>query len=119
VSYGPQVDEFVLSINRAAERAALQAKQIFWDAIGEMTFDDARKILDEGSEGAGTRRRETRMWDRGQACNVQLRSLFVSWQRGGCRPSPRLLPSGEMIFRPRCGKTTSSSNPTAQGRFRG
>ena len=53
VGYGPQVDEFVLSMNRAAERAAPQAKQIFWDAIGEMTFDDARKILN-GSDTAAT-----------------------------------------------------------------
>ena len=53
VGYGPQVDEFVLSMNRAAERAAPQAKQIFWDSIGEMTFDDARKILN-GSETAAT-----------------------------------------------------------------
>jgi hypothetical protein len=51
--YGPQVDEFILSMNRAAERAAPQAKQIFWDAIGEMTFDDARKILN-GSQTAAT-----------------------------------------------------------------
>src|SRR5574337_2045253 len=40
VGYGPQVDEFVLSMNRAAERAARAAKEIFWDAIGGMTFDD-------------------------------------------------------------------------------
>ena len=53
VGYGPQVDEFILSMNRAAERAAPQAKQIFWDAIGEMTFDDAGKILN-GSETAAT-----------------------------------------------------------------
>ncbi len=53
VGYGPQVDEFVLSMNRAAERAAPQAKQIFWDAIGEMTFEDARKILN-GSDTAAT-----------------------------------------------------------------
>ena len=53
VGYGPQVDEFVLSMNRAAEQAAPQAKQIFWDAIGEMTFDDARKILN-GSDTAAT-----------------------------------------------------------------
>ena len=45
VGLGPQVDEFVLSMNRAAERAAPAAKQIFWDAIGEMTFQDAKKIL--------------------------------------------------------------------------
>jgi len=53
VGYGPQVDEFVLSMNRAAERAAPSAKQIFWDAIGAMTFDDARKILG-GSDTAAT-----------------------------------------------------------------
>ncbi|HET9490504.1 MAG TPA: DUF4197 family protein, partial [Methylomirabilota bacterium] len=29
VGYGPQVDEFVLSMNRAAERAAPAARQIF------------------------------------------------------------------------------------------
>jgi hypothetical protein len=52
VGYGPQVDEFVLSMNRAAERAAPAAKQIFWDAIGEMTFDDARKILTGGDTAA-------------------------------------------------------------------
>ncbi|HWT77223.1 MAG TPA: DUF4197 domain-containing protein, partial [Candidatus Methylomirabilis sp.] len=39
--------------NRAAERAAPQAKQIFWDASAEMTFDDAQKIL-KGSDTAAT-----------------------------------------------------------------
>ena len=53
VGYGPKVDEFVLSMNRAAERAAPAAKQIFWDAIGEMSFDDARKILN-GPDTAAT-----------------------------------------------------------------
>lgn len=53
VGYGPKVDEFVLSMNRAAEQAAPSAKQIFWDAIGEMTFEDARKIL-SGNETAAT-----------------------------------------------------------------
>jgi Protein of unknown function (DUF4197) len=53
VGYGPQVDEFVLSMNRAAEQAAPYAKQIFWDAIGEMTFEDARKIL-AGNDTAAT-----------------------------------------------------------------
>lgn len=52
VGYGPQVDEFVLNMNRAAERAAPAAKRIFWDAIGEMTFDDARRILDGGDTAA-------------------------------------------------------------------
>jgi len=53
VGYGPQIDEFVLSMNRAAEQAAPYAKQIFWDSIGEMTFEDARKIL-AGNETAAT-----------------------------------------------------------------
>ncbi len=53
VGYGPQVDEFVLSMNRAAEKAAPFAKQIFWDAIREMTFEDVRKIF-SGHETAAT-----------------------------------------------------------------
>jgi len=53
VGLGPQVDEFILSMNRAAERAAPAAKQIFWDAIGEITFQDAKKIL-SGNETAAT-----------------------------------------------------------------
>jgi hypothetical protein len=50
VGFGPQCDEFVLSMNRAAERAAPEAKAIFFDAIGAMTFDDARKILNGGDQ---------------------------------------------------------------------
>jgi hypothetical protein len=53
VGYGPQIDEFVLSMNRAAEKAVPFAKAIFWDAIGEMTFADARKIL-AGNDTAAT-----------------------------------------------------------------
>ena len=53
VGYGPQIDEFVLSMNRSAEKSAPFAKQIFWDAIGEMTFDDVRKIL-SGNDTAAT-----------------------------------------------------------------
>jgi len=52
VGYGPHVDEFVLSMNRAAERAAPAAKQIFIDAITGMTFDDAKKILSGGNTAA-------------------------------------------------------------------
>jgi hypothetical protein len=44
--YGEKVDNFELSMNRAAERAAPEAKSIFGDAIKQMTFDDAKKILD-------------------------------------------------------------------------
>lgn len=53
VGYGPQIDELVLSMNRAAERAAPAAKPIFLDAITAMSFDDARKIL-SGSPTAAT-----------------------------------------------------------------
>jgi hypothetical protein len=52
VGLGAQVDELVLGMNRAAERAAPQARQIFWDAIGAMTIDDARKILAGGDTAA-------------------------------------------------------------------
>jgi hypothetical protein len=52
VGYGPQVDEFVLSMNRAAEKAAPQAKEIFAGAIGEITFADARQILTGGDTAA-------------------------------------------------------------------
>jgi hypothetical protein len=51
--YGAQVDAFEMSMNRAAERAAPEAKGIFWDAIKEMTFSDARKIL-QGRENEAT-----------------------------------------------------------------
>jgi Protein of unknown function (DUF4197) len=53
IGYGPKVDEFVLSMNRAAERAAPAAREIFGDALGEMSFDDARKIW-SGPDDAAT-----------------------------------------------------------------
>ena len=53
IGYDKQVDELVLSMNRAAERAAPAAKQIFWNAIGDMTIDDARRILG-GADTAAT-----------------------------------------------------------------
>ncbi len=49
---GSQVDGFVLSMNRAAERAVPKAGRIFGDAITTMTFDDARKILTGGDTSA-------------------------------------------------------------------
>ncbi len=52
--YGPKVDELSLSMNRAAERAAPEAKAIFTNAIKEMTFEDARDIL-KGKDDAATR----------------------------------------------------------------
>jgi len=52
VGYQKEVDDFVLSMNRAAEKAAPQAKTIFIDAIHQMTVEDARKILDGGDTAA-------------------------------------------------------------------
>lgn len=52
VGYGAQVDAFELSMNRAAEQAAPQAEAIFWDSIKQMSFTDARKILDGGDNAA-------------------------------------------------------------------
>jgi hypothetical protein len=51
--YGQKVDAFELSMNRAAERAAPEAKSIFWDAINQMSFEDASKILN-GRENEAT-----------------------------------------------------------------
>ena len=63
VGYGPQVDQFVLSMNRAAEQAAPAAKQIFVDAITSMSFDDAKKIL-AGSDTAATEFFKTKTTDK-------------------------------------------------------
>jgi hypothetical protein len=52
VGYGPKIDEFVVGMNRAAEKAVPFAKEIFWDAIGQMTFDDARRILNSSDTAA-------------------------------------------------------------------
>ena len=52
VGYGPKVDEFEQSMNRAAEQAAPKAKSLFVDAIKQMTFSDARKILKGGDNEA-------------------------------------------------------------------
>ena len=51
--YGSKIDEFELSMNRAAERAAPQAKGLFLDAIKQMTVTDAKKILN-GRENEAT-----------------------------------------------------------------
>jgi hypothetical protein len=53
VGFGGQVDELVVGMNRAAERAAPFARDIFFDAIGAMTIDDARRILG-GADNAAT-----------------------------------------------------------------
>jgi hypothetical protein len=52
IGYGPQIDEFTLSMNRAAEKAAPLAADIFSSAIREMSFEDANKILRGGNTAA-------------------------------------------------------------------
>ena len=51
---GRAVDEFVTSMNRAAEKAVPVAVDVFVDAISQMTFDDARQILFSGQDDAAT-----------------------------------------------------------------
>jgi hypothetical protein len=53
VGFGRQVDEFETTMNRAAERAAGEATEIFVAAITRMTIADALGIL-RGSETAAT-----------------------------------------------------------------
>jgi len=52
LGYSRQVDEFVLSMNRAAEKAAPLAAPHFVDAVREMSFEDARTILKGGNTAA-------------------------------------------------------------------
>jgi hypothetical protein len=53
LGFGRQVDQFELSLNRAAEGAAKRARPIFWSAITQMTIPDAVNIL-RGQPDAAT-----------------------------------------------------------------
>jgi hypothetical protein len=53
LGYQKQVDEFIESMNRAAEKAAPKAASHFTDAIRGMSIEDARKIL-AGNDRAAT-----------------------------------------------------------------
>jgi Protein of unknown function (DUF4197) len=50
---GKLVDDFTLSLNRGAEKAAKEAGPIFVDAIKAMTIQDAKNIL-QGADNAAT-----------------------------------------------------------------
>lgn len=52
LGYQKQVDEFVASMNGAAEKAAPKAASAFADAIRGMSIDDARTILSGGDTSA-------------------------------------------------------------------
>jgi hypothetical protein len=60
---GSQLDAFEKSMNRAAERAAPEAKSLFWDGIKTMTFSDAKRILN-GRENEATLYFKEKTWDR-------------------------------------------------------
>jgi hypothetical protein len=53
VGMGRQADELVLTMNRAAEAAVPEAKQLFVDAVKKMSVQDAKGIL-TGGDTAGT-----------------------------------------------------------------
>lgn len=53
VGLSGMADDLELRLNRAAEAAAPEAKQLFWNAVSTMTFDDARNIYD-GPDDAAT-----------------------------------------------------------------
>ena len=52
VGYGQQLDAFVVSMNRGAEQATALATPIFLDAIKDMSFEDAKGILEGGDTAA-------------------------------------------------------------------
>ncbi len=52
IGLGGLVDSFEESMNQAAEKAAPQARAIFLDAVRNITFDDALKILKGGDTAA-------------------------------------------------------------------
>jgi hypothetical protein len=53
IGMGKQVDDFVMTLNRAAEEAAKQAAPVFVDAVKNMTITDGLQIL-KGSDTAAT-----------------------------------------------------------------
>ncbi|MBN1626957.1 MAG: DUF4197 domain-containing protein [Deltaproteobacteria bacterium] len=61
IGFGPQLDAFAESMNRAAEKAAPAAKSLFWDAVKAMTFDDAKKIL-KGRDNEATLYLKDKTW---------------------------------------------------------
>ena len=52
LGFQQEVDDLVLSMNRAAEKAAPKATEHVVSALQAMTFDDARKILQGGQTSA-------------------------------------------------------------------
>lgn len=62
IGMGSKIDAFELSVNRAAEKAAPEAKSILLDALMDISIEDARKLL-EGGETAATDYFRSKSWD--------------------------------------------------------
>ena len=60
VGMSQQVDDLELKLNRAAEAATPKAKDLFLQAIAEMTFDDLKNIY-EGPEDSATKYFQSKM----------------------------------------------------------
>jgi len=52
IGFGRKIDELDVAMNRAAEKAAGEATDVFLDSIRQMTFSDARSILNGGDTAA-------------------------------------------------------------------
>jgi hypothetical protein len=63
IGLGKQVDEFILTMNRAAEKAAPPAKDIFIGTVKEMTITDAINIL-RGGDTAATDYMRSKTYDK-------------------------------------------------------
>ena len=68
IGEGDTVDDLEIGMNRAAERATPQARQIFLDALKKMTIPAARRILTGGDTAATEYFR--------QACTSDLTAAF-------------------------------------------
>jgi hypothetical protein len=62
VGLSSMTDDLELRLNRAAEAAAPKAKDLFWDAIAEMTLEDVKDIYN-GADDAATRYFQDKMSD--------------------------------------------------------
>jgi hypothetical protein len=60
IGLGGMTSDLELKLNRAAERAAPEAKDVFWNAITQMTLDDVRGIW-HGPDDAATQYFRTKM----------------------------------------------------------
>ncbi len=62
INMGDQIDDFVLSMNKAAESAAPAARDIFLDILFEMNIEDAQKVF-QGGDTAATEYFKSKTYD--------------------------------------------------------